>query len=109
MDDHDDLFKGMVDDGEDDNAVDELEFDLNQLRKARPDLTPENLDADGLVDFDREVATNESRPLSVDKFLTNTFHNLLKPLKMAAVTRMKFLTNPYHHHHEMKLKRQLKS
>ena len=66
MDDHDDLFKGMVDDGEDDSAVDELEFDLNQLRKARPDLAPENLDVDGLVNFDREVATNESRPLSVE-------------------------------------------
>ena len=56
MDDHDDPFKGMVDDGEDDSAADELEFDLNQLRKARPDLAPESLDADGLVDFDREVA-----------------------------------------------------
>ena len=42
-----------VDDGEDDSAVDELEFDLNQLREARPDLAPENLDADELVDFDR--------------------------------------------------------
>ena len=53
MDEHDDPFKGMVDDGENDSAVDELEFDLNQLREARPDLAPENLDADGLVDFDR--------------------------------------------------------
>ena len=69
MDDHDDPFKGMVDDGEDESAVDELEFDLNQLREARPDLAPENLDADGLVDFDWEVATNESRPLSVDKIV----------------------------------------
>ena len=43
----------MVDHGEDDSAVDELEFDLNQLCEARPDLVPENLDADGLVDFDR--------------------------------------------------------
>ena len=42
----------MVDDGEDDSAADELEFDLNQLCKARPDLAPEKLDADGLVDFD---------------------------------------------------------
>ena len=107
--DHDDPFKGMVDDGEDESAVDELEFDLNQLREARPDLAPENLDADGLVDFDREVATNESRPLSVGEILTNTFHYLLKPLKMAAVTRMRFPTNPNHHHHEMKLTRQLKS
>ena len=35
MDDHDDSFKGMVDDGEDDSTVDELEFDLNQLPEAR--------------------------------------------------------------------------
>ena len=28
-DDHDDPFKGVVDDGEDDSAVDKLEFDLN--------------------------------------------------------------------------------
>ena len=55
--------------GEDDSAVDELEFDLNQLRKARPDLAPENLNADGLFDFDRDVATNESRPLSVDEIV----------------------------------------
>ena len=52
-DDHDDPFKGIVDDDEDDSAADELEFVLNQLRKARPDLAPENLDADEVVDFDR--------------------------------------------------------
>ena len=51
MDDHDDPYKGMVNDGEEGSAVDELEFNLNQLRRARSDL------ADGLVDFDREVAT----------------------------------------------------
>ena len=66
---HDDPFKGMVDDGEDDSAVDNLEFDLNQRREARPDLTPENLDPDELVEFDREVATKESRPLSVDEIV----------------------------------------
>ena len=109
MDDHHDPFNRMVDDGEDGSAVDKLELDLNQLHEARPDLAPENLDADGLVDFDREVATNESRPLSFGEILTNTFHYLLKPLKMAAVTRMRFPTNPNHHHHEMKLTRQLKS
>ena len=65
MDDHDDPFKGMVDDGEDDSALDE--FDLNQLRVARPNIAPENLDANGLLYFDREVATNESRPFSVDE------------------------------------------
>ena len=48
MDDHDDPFKWMVDDGEDGSAVDELGFDLNQLPEARPDLAPEKLDADGL-------------------------------------------------------------
>ena len=32
MDDDDDPFKGMVDDGEDSSAVDESEFDLNQYR-----------------------------------------------------------------------------
>ena len=53
MDDHDNPFKEMMDHGEDDSAVDELEFDLNQLCEARPDLAPENLDADGVVDFDR--------------------------------------------------------
>ena len=60
MDDHDDPFKGMVHDCEDESAVDKLEFDLNQFSEARPDLAPENLDAEGLVNFDREVATNES-------------------------------------------------
>ena len=60
MDGHDDPLKGMVDDSEDNIAVEELEFDLNQLGEARPDLAPENLDADGLFDFNREVAINES-------------------------------------------------
>ena len=69
----DDQSKGMADDDKDDSAVDELEFDLNELRKARPDLAPENLDADGLVDFDREVAANISQPLSVDEIINEYF------------------------------------
>ena len=69
MDDHDDPFKGMVDDGGDDSAVDELEFDLNQLHEARADLSPENVDVDGLVDFDRKLGTNKSWPLSVDEIV----------------------------------------
>ena len=69
MDVHDDPFRGIVDDGEDDSDVGKLEFDLNQLHEARPDLPPENLDTDGLVYFDREVATNELRPLSVDEIV----------------------------------------
>ena len=67
MDYHDDPFKRMVDDGENYIAADELEFKLNQLREAKPDVAPENLDADGLVDFDGEVVTNESRSLSANK------------------------------------------
>ena len=49
MNDHDDPFKEIMDDGEHDSAVEELEFDLNQLHETRSDLAPENLDADGLV------------------------------------------------------------
>ena len=67
MDDHDDPFKGMVNDGEEDSAVDDLEFNLNQLREARSDLAPEKLDTHGLIDFDREVATDKSQPLSIDE------------------------------------------
>ena len=98
MDDHDNPFKEVVDDSEDGSAVDELEFDLHQLRQARSDLAPENLDADGLADFDRKVEINESRPLSADEIVNEYLHNLLKPLKMASVMRMRFPTNPYYHH-----------
>ena len=76
MDDNDDPFKGMVDDGEDDSAVDEQELDLNQLRNARQDLVPENLDADGLVEFDREVTINESPPLSVGEIVNEYLSQL---------------------------------
>ena len=78
MDDHNDPFKGMVDDGDDGIAADKLEFDLNQLCEARPDSGPENIDADRLVDFDREVATNEFQPLFVDQ-IVNKY--LLKPVE----------------------------
>ena len=40
MDDHDDPFKEMVDESEDDSTVDELEFDPNQFREARLDVGP---------------------------------------------------------------------
>ena len=62
MDKHDVPFKGVLGAGEDHSAVDELDFDLNQLCNARPDL-----DADRLIDLGIEVGTNESRPLSVDE------------------------------------------
>ena len=80
MDDHDDPFKGILDEGQDDSAVEELQLDLNQLREARPDLAPENLDADGLVDFDREGTINEFRPLSVDEIVNE---NLPQPVETA--------------------------
>ena len=60
----------MVDDGEDYIAVDELEVDLNQLRKARPDSAPENLDADRLVDSEWEAVTSESRSLPVNEIVS---------------------------------------
>ena len=69
MNDHNDPFKETVNYVEDNSVVEELEFDLNRLRKARSDLAPEKLNADGLVDFDRDVATNESRPLSIDEIV----------------------------------------
>ena len=58
--------------------------------------TKKNLDADGLIDFDREVATIESRPLPVDEIV---HEYLQQPVE----------TVEDHHHHEMKLTRQLKS
>ena len=52
-------FKEMVsNDGEQDDALSELEFNFNQLCAVSPEFAPENLDADGLIDFDAEVATN---------------------------------------------------
>ena len=50
--------------------------DLNQRCEARPGLAPENVDGDGLVHFDREVATNESRPLSVDEIVNEYLQQL---------------------------------
>ena len=97
----------MVDDGDDDSTVDELECDLNQLCKAWPNLTSENLDADGLIDFDREVATNESRSMPVGEIVNENLPQPMNSLKMAAVMRMRFMMNSYHHHMEIKLTRRL--
>ena len=81
MDYHDDPFKRMVDDGENYIAADELEFKLNQLREAKPDVAPENLDADGLVDFDREVVTNESRSLSANKAINEYLRQTVETIE----------------------------
>ena len=56
-------------DDDDDSAVDKSECDPNQLCEAGPELAPENLDADGLTAFGREVVTNKSRLLSVDEIV----------------------------------------
>ena len=66
MNDHDNPFKEIMDDGEDSSAAEELEFDLNQLRETRLYLAPENLDGDGLVDL---VATKKSPPLPFDEIV----------------------------------------
>ena len=70
-----------MDDREDDSVVDTFEIDLNQLREARPDLTHEKLDADGIVDFDRDVATNESQPLSVVEVVNEYLPELVKTVE----------------------------
>ena len=70
-----------MDDREDDSVVETLEIDLNQLREARPDLTHEKLDADGIVDFDRDVATNESQPLSVVEVVNEYLPQLVKTVE----------------------------
>ena len=109
--------KEMVDDAEDDSAAEEeddaageLQFDLDRPRKTRPDLAPEDLNADTLIDFDIEIVTYESQPLSIDE-IVNIYHNRLKfmTLKISAVTRMIFPTIPYRHHRKMKSMRQLRS
>ena len=86
MNDHDDPFKQIMDDGKDNSAVEVLEFDLNQLCETRPDLALKNLD--------RDVAINKQSK--------NAYHNLLKLLKMSVVTGMRFLMNPFNHHCKMK-------
>ena len=55
--------------------------DLNQRCKARPGLAPENIDGDGLVHFDREVATNESRPLSIDEIVNEYLQQLAETVE----------------------------
>ena len=74
MDDDDDPFREVADDVEsanesEDNVVEELVMDLDRLRETRPDLAPEDLNADTLVDFDIEVLTYQSQPLSVDEIV----------------------------------------
>ena len=66
MNNHDDPFKEIMDDAEDD-CCRRVSVWTESTWRTRSDLASENLDADGLVDFDRDVATNEFWPLSVDE------------------------------------------
>ena len=81
----------MVYDGEDDSVVDELEFDLNQLREARPDLA---LDADGPVAFDREVATNKSWTLPVDEIVNEYLPQLVETVEDGSSDEDEVLDEP---------------
>ena len=65
MKDHDDPFKEIMDDGEDDSAVEELESDLNQLRETRLDLVPEKLTL-----MDSLILTEMWRPTNLGHCLT---------------------------------------
>ena len=69
MDDHDDPLKKMGDNDQDDSAVDESKFYLNQLHKGIPDLASDKLDTEGLVGFDGEAETNKSRPFSAEEIV----------------------------------------
>ena len=93
MNNHDDPFKEIMDDAEDD-CCRRVSVWTESTWRTRSDLASENLDADGLVDFDRDVATNEFCLLV--KQLKSTYHNLLELLKISAVTRMRLLSNPFH-------------
>ena len=44
------------------NILGELEFSFNQFREVSPQLAPEDLNADGLIDFE---CRNGSQPISI--------------------------------------------
>ena len=50
----DDTFKDIA---KGDHAVGELEYDLNQLHEVNPELAPDDLHSDGLIDIGTDVAT----------------------------------------------------
>lgn len=81
MDENDDPFKDTEidqsdsdDENEETNVVDDLNQDLDRLRKIRPDIAPDDLDVESFIDIDFNVVTNESRPLSV-KEIVDTYKN----------------------------------
>ena len=61
----DDTFKGIP---KGDHAIGGLEFDLNQLHEANPELAPDDLHSDGLIDIGADLATNNAQPSTVEEF-----------------------------------------
>ena len=110
MNEDNDPFEEMLnDDGDNDDALGELKINLNQPREVSPDLTPEDLYADELIDFYAEVATNQSRPLSDKTVFLNFLNNLYSQLLTERMKmKMKNPTNKLHIPQEMKLTRQSK-
>ena len=45
---------------DDKNAIGELEFDINQLCEANPEFAFDDLDSDGLIDIEADVAFNKA-------------------------------------------------
>ena len=110
MNEDNDPFEEMLnDDGDNDDALGELKFNLNQPREVSPDLTLGDLYADELIDFYAKVATNQSRPLFVKTLFLNFLNNLYSQLLTERMKmKMKNPTNKFHIPQEMKLTRQSK-
>ena len=68
MDESDVPFKGIT--NNDDDAIGELEFDVDQLREVNVKLAPDYLEAHGLFNIDTDVATNDAQQLIVEE-ITN--------------------------------------
>ena len=61
----DDTFKGIP---KGDHAIGGLEFDLNQLHEVNPELAPDDLHSDGLIDIGADLSTNNAQPSTVEEF-----------------------------------------
>ena len=69
MDENDDTLKEVL--CNDDDPIDELEFDLNQLREVNPELASACLNSNELVEIDADIATNNSQPLTVEEIVND--------------------------------------
>ena len=68
----DDTFKDIA---KGDHAIGELECDLNQLHEVNPELAPDDLHSDGLMDIGADLATNNAQPSTVEEFWMNIVMN----------------------------------